>query len=197
MSIVNPTQLVDAYKKSGEFDRLRRELLASFQRGDGMSSFMNRVEDIARQKLESDQRLHYMPPETVHRELTQELDRFPIIERAVADVRMLSDPSFTTGIRTSVQKILREDREKGPKPQKSLDGDPQPLADASRQPTSFIPEMPATAREDTDIQRPESPANSRSQSPDSMKMSTPEPPEPSSIPLSNGVAAANGSTTPA
>jgi len=67
MSIVNPTQLVDAYKKSGEFDRLRRELLASFQRGDGMSSFMNRVEDIARQKLESDQRLHYMPPETVHR----------------------------------------------------------------------------------------------------------------------------------
>jgi hypothetical protein len=104
-----------------------------------MSSFMNRVEDIARQKLESDQRLHYMPPETVHRELTQELDRyvccwiiyyrrfnpvvrFPIIERAVADVRMLSDQSFTTGIRTSVQKILREDRGKRPKPQKSLDG---------------------------------------------------------------------------
>lgn len=32
MPISNPTQLVDAYKKSGEFDRLRRELLASFQR---------------------------------------------------------------------------------------------------------------------------------------------------------------------
>ena len=31
MTISNPTQLVDAYKKSGEFDRLRRELLADFQ----------------------------------------------------------------------------------------------------------------------------------------------------------------------
>jgi hypothetical protein len=42
---------------------------------EGMSSFMNRVEDIARKKLDSDQRLQYMPPETVHRELQQELDR--------------------------------------------------------------------------------------------------------------------------
>ena len=33
MTISNPTQLVDAYKKSGEFDRLRRELLAEFQNG--------------------------------------------------------------------------------------------------------------------------------------------------------------------
>ena len=31
MPISNPTQLVDAFKKSGEFDRLRKELLAQFQ----------------------------------------------------------------------------------------------------------------------------------------------------------------------
>jgi hypothetical protein len=37
MTISNPTQLVDAYKKSGEFDRLRRELLASFQNGVRMA----------------------------------------------------------------------------------------------------------------------------------------------------------------
>jgi hypothetical protein len=43
-----------------------------------MSSFMNRVEDIARKKLDSDQRLQYMPPETVQRELQQELDRLLI-----------------------------------------------------------------------------------------------------------------------
>jgi len=175
------------FKKTGEFDRLRRELLASFQRGDGMSSFMNRVEDIARQKLDSDQRLHYMPPETVHRELAQELDRYPIVERAVADVRMLSDQSFTTGIRTSVQKILREDRGKASKSQKSLDGiigDPQPSA--SRLSQSSIPERAAIRKGlAIDLQRPESPPNSRSQSPDSMKMSTPEPP---SVSTSNGVA---------
>lgn len=40
--------------------------------------------------------------------------RYPIVERAVADVRMFSDQSFMSGIRTSVQKILREDRAKAP-----------------------------------------------------------------------------------
>lgn len=33
MPISNPTQLLDAFKKSGEFDRLRRDLLVSFQNG--------------------------------------------------------------------------------------------------------------------------------------------------------------------
>jgi hypothetical protein len=36
---------------------------------------MSRVEDIARKKLETDQRLQYMPPDAVHRDLQQELDR--------------------------------------------------------------------------------------------------------------------------
>lgn len=93
MSISNPTQLVDAYKSlvnSTAFDAnfwLRSSVVCVFhdQSFLGLISshipsgwnepFMNRVEDIARQKLESDQRLHYMPPESVHRELTQELDR--------------------------------------------------------------------------------------------------------------------------
>lgn len=37
---------------------------------------MNKVEDVARKKLDTDQRLQYMPAETIHRELLQELDRF-------------------------------------------------------------------------------------------------------------------------
>jgi hypothetical protein len=49
------------------------------------------------------------------------LSRYPIVERAVADVRMLSDQSFTSGIRNSVQKILQEDRAKGAKSPKGLD----------------------------------------------------------------------------
>lgn len=36
---------------------------------------MARVDDIARQKLTSDQRLQYMPEPAVNRELMQELDR--------------------------------------------------------------------------------------------------------------------------
>ncbi|OBZ71918.1 hypothetical protein A0H81_08280 [Grifola frondosa] len=110
MAILNPTQLVDEFKKSGEFDRLRRELLAQFRHSEGMPAFMSRIEDIARQKLDADPKLQYMSEPAVARELMQELDRYPVVERAVADVRILSDPAFASGIRASVQNILREDR---------------------------------------------------------------------------------------
>lgn len=107
MPIDNPSTLVEEFKKSGEFDRLRRELLAQFQRDDLFSGFKDRIEDIARQRLTSDLMLHYLPPDLVHKELRQEVDRFPVVERAVAEVRMLTDPSFLASIQTSVQKILR------------------------------------------------------------------------------------------
>jgi len=178
MTISNPTQLVDAFKKSGEFDRLRRELLAEFQQSEGMSSFMNRVEDITRKKLETDQRLQYMPPETVHRELQQELERYPIVERAVADVHMLSDHSFVSGIRNSLQKILQEDRAKG-----SQD-DPQPNTD--HPPQSTIPEGPSAIRKALAVSSQTSELSpNRSRSPDLMKISIPEPP---SAQLPNGIA---------
>jgi len=108
MPIDNPSTLVEEFKKTGEFDRLRRELLAQFQRDDSFSGFKDRIEDIARQRLTSDQMLHYLPPDLVHKELRQEVERFPVVERAVADVRILSDPSFLASIQTSVQKILLE-----------------------------------------------------------------------------------------
>lgn len=38
--------------------------------------------------------------------------RYPIVERAVSDVRLLSDPAFAASIRDSVNKILVEDRNK-------------------------------------------------------------------------------------
>ena len=125
--------------------------------------------------------------------------RYPIVERAVAEVNMLSDQSFMTGIRNSVQKILWDDRAKGgPNSEKGLyivfvrlimvlnlgqagvTDDPQPSPVHSLQ--SSIPEGPSAIRRAlaTDSQHPESAP--RSQSPDSMKMSTPEPPEPSNKP---------------
>ncbi len=90
---------------------------------------MARVEDIARQKMESEPKLQYMSETLASKELMQELDRcfidgnlhphtaqpahrYPIVDRAVSDVRMLSDPSFAAGIRTSVRKILQEDRKR-------------------------------------------------------------------------------------
>ncbi|KAI0771483.1 hypothetical protein BD413DRAFT_548907 [Trametes elegans] len=109
-TITNPTQLVEEFKKSGEFDRLRRELLKDFRQSEGLAAFLARVEDIAKQKLESDPKLQYMPEATVTREIMQELERYPIVERAVSDLPALSSPSFLTGVKASVEKVLQEER---------------------------------------------------------------------------------------
>ncbi|KAI0347059.1 hypothetical protein BDW22DRAFT_1321708 [Trametopsis cervina] len=114
MPINNPTQLVDEFKKSGEFDRLRRELLTEFRNGEGFASFMSRVEDIARSKLASDEKIYSMSEASAYRELTQELNRFPLVERAVAESPKLNDPAFAEQIRERVDRILREDKDAAP-----------------------------------------------------------------------------------
>ncbi|KAG1780319.1 hypothetical protein EV702DRAFT_1082087 [Suillus placidus] len=110
MTITNPTQLLDEFKKSGEFDRLRRDLLSHFQRSDRTEAFKSRVDDIARQRLSSDPKLISMPNDAIQRELLGEIDRYPIVERAVADAPLLSDPSFIAGIRASLERTMSAGR---------------------------------------------------------------------------------------
>ncbi|KAI0284773.1 hypothetical protein BC826DRAFT_1054723 [Russula brevipes] len=109
-SIKTPDALVKEFKKSGEFDRLRRELLAQFQNEDGTEAFWARVDDIARTRLDAEDKLHLKAADTLHRELLQELDRFPLVERAVADVPALADPEFAAGIRRHAESLVRRSR---------------------------------------------------------------------------------------
>jgi len=108
--IKTPDDLVKEFKKSGEFDRLRRDLLAQFQNGAGTESFWARVDDIARARLEAEDKLHLKADDTLHRELLQELDRFPVVERALADVPALADPEFAAGIRRHAENLVRRSR---------------------------------------------------------------------------------------
>ncbi|TFY83187.1 hypothetical protein EWM64_g821 [Hericium alpestre] len=78
-AIKNPDQLVNEFKKSGEFTRLRRELLTQFQNSDGLNAFMTRVDDVVQKRLDADPKLQFMPQEYVQRELLQELDRCAIL----------------------------------------------------------------------------------------------------------------------
>ncbi|KAG1907508.1 uncharacterized protein F5891DRAFT_991539 [Suillus fuscotomentosus] len=110
MTITNPTQLIDEFKKSGEFDRLRRDLLSHFQRSERTEAFKSRVDDIARQRLSSDPKLISMPNDAIQRELLGEIDRYPIVERAVVDAPLLSDPSFIAGIRASLERTMSAGR---------------------------------------------------------------------------------------
>lgn len=80
---------------------------------EGMNTLMTRAEEIAREKLAADQKLQYMPEAIISRELMQELDRYPIVERAVSDLRALSNPTLASGIRASVKAILQRDRNGG------------------------------------------------------------------------------------
>ncbi|KAI0091953.1 hypothetical protein BDY19DRAFT_990709 [Irpex rosettiformis] len=109
-TILNPAQLVDEFKKSGEFDRLRRELLTEFRDAAGFAAFMTRVEDITRRKLTEEGKILTMSETSVIRELTQELNRYPLVERTVAETPKLSDPTFASAVRESITRILHEDR---------------------------------------------------------------------------------------
>ncbi|PSR73585.1 hypothetical protein PHLCEN_2v10504 [Hermanssonia centrifuga] len=113
------------FKKSGEFDRLRRELLAQFRSSEDFAPFIDRVGDVATQQLASDHKVQYLPEASMIRELLQELNRYPIVERAVTDMEKstLSDPTFQGAIRAHVTKILHEDRAARSDPDNNLHED--------------------------------------------------------------------------
>ncbi|KAJ3552606.1 hypothetical protein NM688_g4062 [Phlebia brevispora] len=73
---------------------------------------MSRVEDVARQKLTSDNKVKTLPETSMVKELMQDLNRYPIIERAVNDMQdsTLSDPHFKAKVRDHVTKTLQRDR---------------------------------------------------------------------------------------
>ena len=50
---------------------------------------MSRVQDIVQQRLAEDERLHYLPPEAVHNELMQDMDRYVL--SAYLPLRVLLD----------------------------------------------------------------------------------------------------------
>ncbi|KAK1226036.1 hypothetical protein PQX77_010995 [Marasmius sp. AFHP31] len=111
--------IVADFKKSGEYDRLRRELLVQFQKSEGIEGFKSKIEENVRQLLLSDNMLRGAvfsgSEQNIHRTLVDEVERFPTLERAVADHPMLSDPEFLSNIRGFIEGVMDEDREKGSK----------------------------------------------------------------------------------
>ena len=68
---------------------------------------MSRVEEIVHQRMSTDAALKYMGPDAAHAELMQEMDRYPLVERAVADLPALTSPQFRAGIQKSLKKLLK------------------------------------------------------------------------------------------
>jgi len=154
MSIKNPAELVAEFKKSGEFDRLRRDLLHQFRNRDDINAFMTRANEIVQAKLSSysNVKLYTMGPDALYAELASEMDRYPLVQRAVANMPVFSDPSFQGNIRHSVSQILV----------------------ATRQPNGQIPSQSSTTatrnlaqgEEASKLDANQSPHRDRSQTPD-------------------------------
>ncbi|TDL29091.1 hypothetical protein BD410DRAFT_3435 [Rickenella mellea] len=105
--VLNPSQLVDEFKKSGEFDRLRRQLLAQFQNGASMDSINDLVQKVTSERLASGAGLQRKSRDAIYADLIQEIERFPVVEKAVAEHLKLSNPTFGSNIRKSITRILK------------------------------------------------------------------------------------------
>jgi len=84
--------------------------LAQFQHSDRIASFQSRVDEIARQRLASDPKLLNQTQDAIYRELMGEVDRYPILERAMAEAPLLHEVSFADTIRGSIERILDENQ---------------------------------------------------------------------------------------
>ncbi|KAF8603527.1 hypothetical protein BDV93DRAFT_523298 [Ceratobasidium sp. AG-I] len=112
MPFATPQQLVDEYKRSGAFDILRKKLLTEFQSTKSHEKFVERVDEIAGEKLKDDVHLAYKKRDKLHEETMIELERYPLWERAISDARVeiLEKRRFFAPVDEDLDKLLQADK---------------------------------------------------------------------------------------
>ncbi|KAE9404456.1 hypothetical protein BT96DRAFT_755072, partial [Gymnopus androsaceus JB14] len=112
MPITNPSELVEQFKKSGEFDRLRRKLFAEFQKGDHIPAFNKKTEDVVQQRFAKTRSFISFGQDdnNLRAELMQEIQRYPYVETTVNDLQIFSDNGFSDDLEASIFRILKEER---------------------------------------------------------------------------------------
>lgn len=112
MPITTPQQLVDEYKRSGAFDILRKRLLNEFQNTKSHEKFVERVDDIAREKLKDDVHLAYKKRDKLHEETMIELERYPLWERALNDAKseILEKRPFFAAVDEDLDRLLQTEK---------------------------------------------------------------------------------------
>ncbi|KAH8830602.1 hypothetical protein DL96DRAFT_1707413 [Flagelloscypha sp. PMI_526] len=106
------SDIVDQH--SGEFQRLRLELLRDFEQSEAFPKLKVRVEGIVSERLNKIYRenagkgvnRHTVVQNTSDQELLQEVRRYPIVERVVQNSR-LQDSDFKESIRETVHRLSR------------------------------------------------------------------------------------------
>lgn len=93
-------------KKTGEFDRLRTEALTHFMNSPENEDLIARVKDIASEKLANDRLVAVKTQDDLLRSLLQDLDRYPIIDRALEQSTFLSDEKFKEALNNSLKEAM-------------------------------------------------------------------------------------------
>ncbi|KAG7096664.1 hypothetical protein E1B28_004079 [Marasmius oreades] len=176
-----PTDILDSFKKSGEYDRLRRELLTQFQKSEGIETFKSKIEENIRQLLVSDARLRLDVmsgsfTQNTQKLLVEQVERFPTVERAVSDHAMFSDPIFIANIRGFIEGEIAENKDEKKGTGKLVGTNPNkdsPLRPGVNRPSSptYLNE---NVRTDADTNRTHGNSNSNptSESPEEIGSST-------------------------
>ncbi|PWN49728.1 hypothetical protein IE53DRAFT_369520 [Violaceomyces palustris] len=87
-SKLTPSDIVDEFKRQGHFDEMRKALLQSFQSGGLKRPLMERIEELLVSKVEEDHsRLSSRDSRLQHDALMREIDRFPVFDRLMEDLK--------------------------------------------------------------------------------------------------------------
>ncbi|KAL0580184.1 hypothetical protein V5O48_001843 [Marasmius crinis-equi] len=104
--------IVAEFKKSRERDQVRRDLLMQFQQSDRIQDFKEKIKEEIMQLLLKDEMVRCAvtvgSSRDANKMLFDELQRFPTLERAVADHPMFSDEMLLGKIRDYIERSLEE-----------------------------------------------------------------------------------------
>ncbi|KZV94022.1 hypothetical protein EXIGLDRAFT_835333 [Exidia glandulosa HHB12029] len=104
--VLTPQQLVEDFKKSGEFDRLRHQVLTNFMNSAENEQLMQRVKEIAKERLDNDKHMAVKSQDELLKQVLQELDRYPVVDRALESFSYLQDETFTQSLSNSLKETL-------------------------------------------------------------------------------------------
>ncbi|KAF8334980.1 uncharacterized protein EI90DRAFT_3120852 [Cantharellus anzutake] len=111
-------QIVDEFRRSGKFDKLRKDAMDAFINSETNSVLMDEVDTIA---LEALAKMQFLAPgkigtENILSNIMNNLERFPHIDRAMDEAsENFEEADFISGIDDAIQRILQSDALEDPR----------------------------------------------------------------------------------
>ncbi|KAH7105281.1 hypothetical protein BKA62DRAFT_754558 [Auriculariales sp. MPI-PUGE-AT-0066] len=103
---VSSQSLADEFKKSGEFDRIRHDVIARFNASPEKERIMNRVREIATQKLAGDPLSAHRSQEDTVKEIMLEVERCSLNDPALVQFTYLNSADLKDALYASLSQTM-------------------------------------------------------------------------------------------